>query len=160
MTKQAIFAAGCFWGVEHLFKTLPGVTGTEVGYTGGVTKNPTYEEVCAGNTGHFEAVKVEYNPQKVSYEDLVKFFFEIHDFEQQNGQGPDVGNQYLSVIFYDNASEKQTAKEIIKQLTEKGYTVATQLKPKSEFYPAEQYHQDYYEKNGKTPYCHLHKKIF
>lgn len=160
MTNKAIFAAGCFWGVEHLFKKLDGVTKTEVGYTGGHTEHPTYEEVCAGTTGHQEAIEVTFDPEQKSYEDLVKYFFEIHDFEQTNGQGPDLGQQYLSVIFYLNEEQKQIAEKIIQQLKGKDYKVATTLKPATEFWPAEGYHQDYYSKTGHEPYCHLWRKIF
>jgi peptide methionine sulfoxide reductase msrA/msrB len=158
--KTAIFAAGCFWGVEYYFKKLRGVTSTQVGYTGGTKENPTYEEVCAHVTGHYEAIEVEYYDEFLSYEDLVKYFFEIHDFSQEDGQGPDIGQQYESVIFYNNEEEKKTAKKIIKILDDKKYLVATQLIQATKFWPAEEYHQEYYKKNGKMPYCHTYKKIF
>jgi peptide methionine sulfoxide reductase msrA/msrB len=158
--KTAIFAAGCFWGVEYYFKKLKGVVNTQVGYTGGTKENPTYEEVCAHVTGHYEAIQVEYYDGFLTYEDLIKYFFEIHDFTQKDGQGPDIGQQYESVIFYNNEEEKKTAEKIIKILKGKAYTVATQQKKASKFWPAEEYHQEYYKKNGKMPYCHTYKKIF
>lgn len=160
MENKAIFAAGCFWGVEHLFKTADGVVKTRVGYTGGHTENPTYEEVCSGNTGHKEAIEVTYDPAKITYENLTKFFFEIHDFSQQNGQGPDLGEQYISVIFYLNEEQKKNAEKLIKELQAKGYKVATTIAKASKFWPAEDYHQNYYSKTGKEPYCHIWRKIF
>lgn len=160
MNKKAYFAAGCFWGVEHLFKQLDGVVLTEVGYMGGTKENPIYEEICEGNTGHFETVEVIYDPELLKYENLVKYFFEIHDFSQEDGQGPDIGYQYLSVIFYSDEEEKETSEKVINTLKEKGYKVATQLRKSSKFWIAEGYHQDYYSKNGETPYCHMWRKIF
>ncbi len=159
-TEEAIFAAGCFWGVEFLFKKLPGVLKTEVGYTGGDKLNPTYGEVCNGTTGHYEAIRIVYDPAKISYEQLTKYFFEIHDFTQQNGQGPDIGEQYLSVIFYYDEQQKQIAEKLIKMLQNQGYSVATALLPVTVFWRAETYHQDYYEKTGKHPYCHIYQKKF
>lgn len=155
-----MFAGGCFWGVEHLMKQLPGVVATRVGYSGGEKLSPVYEEVCAGGTGHFEVVEVEFDPKKINYEDLLKFFFEIHDFEQANGQGPDIGEQYLSRIFYFDEDQKKVAERIIEELNDKGFEVQTKLLPAGKFWEAEQYHQDYYSKTGKTPYCHLRRKIF
>jgi peptide methionine sulfoxide reductase msrA/msrB len=159
-TEEAIYAAGCFWGVEQLFKQLPGVLKTEVGYTGGQKKNPTYQEICAGNTGHYEAIRVIYDPTKINYEQLTKYFFEIHNPTQGNGQGPDIGQQYLSVIFYYDDLQKETALGLINELNHLGYPVATKVLPVSPFWPAEMYHQDYYEKNGKTAYCHRYEKKF
>ncbi len=159
-TEEAIFAAGCFWGVEYYFKQLAGVLKTEVGYTGGTKKNPHYEEVCASKTGHYEAIRVVYDPTKISYEELVKYFFEIHDPTQTNGQGPDLGSQYLSVVFYYNDQQKQTALKLIAQLEKKGYHIATKVLPVSTFWRAEIYHQDYYKKTGKQPYCHRYVKKF
>ncbi len=159
-TEEAIFAAGCFWGVEFLFKQLKEVLKTEVGYSGGNTKNPTYKEVCSGTTGHFEAIRVLYDPSCIRYEAIAKYFFEIHNFSQTNGQGPDRGEQYLSVAFYYTDAQKQILEQLIKTLHDKEYLVATQLLPVSTFWPAETYHQDYYEKTGKQPYCHVHQKIF
>jgi len=158
--KTAAYAAGCFWGVEYYFKKLKGVVSTQVGYTGGTKENPTYEEVCAHVTGHYEAIEVEYYDEFLTYEDLIKYFFEIHDFSQEDGQGPDIGQQYESVLFYKNDVEKTIVEKTIKLLQDKGYSVATQLKKASIFWPAEEYHQEYYTKNGKTPYCHFWKKIF
>ena len=160
MNKKAIFAAGCFWGVQYYFDKLPGVISTKVGYTGGTIANPTYEHVCSNNTDHYEAIEVEYDPKKISYEELLKYFFEIHDFSQKNGQGPDIGPQYLSVIFWGEESEKKTAEALIKILQQKGKTVATILLRVAIFYPAELYHQNYYQKKGHEPYCHFHHKIF
>lgn len=159
-TEEAIFAAGCFWGVEYYFKILPGVLKTEVGYTGGHKTDPTYEEVCTGDTGHFEAIRVVYDPTKISYEDLTKYFFEIHDPTQNNGQGPDLGEQYLSVIFYYDDPQKKVAQKLITELKQKDYNIATQVLPVSTFWPAEEYHQAYYQKTGKNPYCHQYVKRF
>ena len=159
-TEEAIFAAGCFWGVEYYFQKLPGVLKTEVGYTGGHTKSPTYQNVCSGTTGHYEAIRVLYDPSKISYEQLVKFFFEIHDPTQPDGQGPDRGQQYLSVVFYYDDKQKDIALHVIEQLEYMGYKIVTKLLPVSSFWPAEQYHQDYYEKQGKQPYCHRYEKKF
>ncbi|MFN3692128.1 MAG: bifunctional methionine sulfoxide reductase B/A protein, partial [Fervidobacterium sp.] len=156
---RMFFAGGCFWGVEHLFKQLDGVVDTRVGYMGGHRKNPTYEQVCTGLTGHYETVEVIFDPKKVNEETLVKYFFEIHDFTQENGQGPDIGEQYKSVIFYTNDKQKETAEKIINEL-KKRYQVATHLKKASDFWLAEDYHQDYYEKTGKAPYCHFKRKVF
>ncbi len=126
-TDTAYFAGGCFWGVEHLMKTKDGVISTAVGYIGGHKENPTYKEVCSGNTGHAEALEVVFNPEKISFEDLAKLFFEIHDFTQVNRQGPDIGNQYRSGIFYLNDAQKQTSEKLINVLSEKGYKVATEV---------------------------------
>jgi peptide methionine sulfoxide reductase msrA/msrB len=155
-TEEAIVAAGCFWGVEALFKKLPGVLKTEVGYCGSAIANPTYKTVCEGNTGHLEAMRVVYDTAQLCYEQVLKYFFEIHDFEQIDGQGPDLGEQYLSAIFYFNAEQQAIARAVIKQLAALGYTVATQILPVDKFWPAEEYHQDYYTKTGKQPYCHRH----
>ncbi len=159
-TETAIFAGGCFWGVEHLMQQQKGVLGVESGYIGGKIKNPTYKEVCSGKTGHAEAVLITYNPKEVSYETLAKLFFEIHDPVQEDGQGPDIGNQYRSEVFYNSESQKETALKLIKELREKGYDVKTKVTPASIFYPAEDYHQDYYEHKGTQPYCHSRVKRF
>ncbi len=159
-TAEAIFAAGCFWGVEYYLKRLPGVLRTEVGYTGGHHVQPSYEDVCNMRTGHVEAIRVIYDPKVIDYETLTKFFFEIHDPTQTNGQGPDIGAQYLSVIFYYDDIQQMIALQLIEQLRQKGFSVATQVKPVSTFWRAEHYHQDYYEKTGKQPYCHHYVKRF
>jgi peptide methionine sulfoxide reductase msrA/msrB len=156
---RMFFAGGCFWGVEHLFKQLEGVLDTRVGYMGGKRKNPTYEQVCTGLTGHYETVEVIFDPKKIDEELLVKYFFEIHDFTQEDGQGPDIGEQYKSVIFYTNERQRQVAERIKDQLSQ-NYRVTTQIKKASDFWLAEDYHQDYYAKTGKTPYCHYRRKIF
>lgn len=160
MIKKAYFASGCFWGTEYYFMKASGVKHTAVGFMGGHVDHPSYEQVCQKNTGHLETTEVEYDTSKTSYEDLVKLFFETHDFTQTNGQGPDIGPQYLSCLFYADESEKETAEKYIKVLTDKGYKVATMLKPVSTFWKAEDYHQQYYEHKGTKPYCHVYKKIF
>ncbi|WP_320127400.1 bifunctional methionine sulfoxide reductase B/A protein [uncultured Sphaerochaeta sp.] len=157
---QAIFAGGCFWGVEFFFEKLDGVYSAISGYTGGTMKNPTYQDVLTHTTGHLEAVQVLYNPKIISFEELTKYFLEIHDPTQTNGQGPDIGNQYLSAIFYRNRHEFDTALKLLRILEAKGLPIATTLKPASIFYPAEAYHQDYYEHKGTLPYCHAYTKRF
>ncbi len=156
----AYFASGCFWGTEYFFMKAPGVKQTNVGFMGGFVDNPTYQQVCQQSTGHLETTEVIFDPQTTSYEEMVKLFFETHDFTQTNGQGPDIGSQYLSCIFYSNATEKAIAERYINTLTAKGYKVATMLKPASVFWKAENYHQQYYENKGGTPYCHKYTKIF
>lgn len=158
--KKAYFASGCFWGTEYYFMKAPGVVHTAVGFMGGHVDNPTYEQVCKKNTGHLETTEVSYDLYKTSYEELVKLFFETHDFTQTNGQGPDIGSQYLSCIFYSDEKEKEIAEKYINILLNKGYKVATLLKPASTFWKAEEYHQQYYEHKGSLPYCHRYKKIF
>jgi len=159
-TETAIFAGGCFWGVDYYFRKTEGVVFTRTGYTGGETENPTYKEVCSGNTGHVEAVEVTYDPSIISYEELARLFFNIHDPTQENGQGPDIGGQYISVIFYRNKQQKETAQKLINILKQKGYDVATQLREAGPFWEAEPYHQDYYQKTGGSPYCHVYEKKF
>lgn len=151
----AIFAGGCFWGVEYYFAELPGVISTQVGYTGGEKDNPSYKEVCYTDTGHAEALEIKFDPTKVSYEELARLFFEIHDPTQVDRQGPDVGTQYRSEVFYTSNYQKEIAKKLIKELEDKGYNVATQLTEASQFWDAEEYHQMYYFKKKKTPYCHI-----
>lgn len=159
-TERAIFASGCFWGTEYHFKKVKGVLFTSAGYTGGHTRNPSYKEVCAGGTGHAEAIEVIFDPAKVSYEDLAKLFFETHDPTQVNRQGPDIGEQYRSEIFYLDDNQKETAQKLMDMLKTKGYKVATRLSKASTFWKAEDYHQDYYEKKNGTPYCHIYTKRF
>jgi peptide methionine sulfoxide reductase msrA/msrB len=156
----AIFAGGCFWGVEYFLQKAPGVISVASGYTGGTVKNPTYKEVCTGNTGHAEAVKIVYNPDKTTYENLLRLFLEIHDPTQVDRQGPDIGDQYRSEIFYMNEDQKKIAETSLNILKSKGLKIATALTKASEFYPAENYHQDYYFNNGKVPYCHAYTKRF
>jgi peptide methionine sulfoxide reductase msrA/msrB len=159
-TQKAIFASGCFWGTEYHFKQAPGVISTTVGYTGGNVDNPTYKQVCTDRTGHAEAVEVVFDPAKTNFEKLAKLFFETHDFTQLNRQGPDVGTQYRSAIFYLNERQQQVAARLVQELKKKGFDVKTQIVPAAKFWPAELYHQDYYKKTGKTPYCHVYRKIF
>lgn len=158
--KKAYFASGCFWGTEYYFMKAKGVKHTTVGFMGGHVDNPTYKQVCEKNTGHLELTEVEYDLTKTSYDEMVKLFFETHDFTQTNGQGPDIGPQYLSCIFYANEEEKDIAQKYINILENKGLKVATMLKPIATFWKAEDYHQQYYQHKGTTPYCHSYKKIF
>jgi peptide methionine sulfoxide reductase msrA/msrB len=158
--NKAYFAGGCFWGVDYYLKSAPGVISVTAGYMGGTTKNPTYKQVCSGTTGHAETVEVVFDPNKTTYEDLAKLFLEIHDPTQKNRQGPDVGNQYRSAIFYVDQQQKQIAEQLIERLKKKGLKVVTSVEPAKEFWPAEDYHQDYYGKTGGTPYCHIRTKRF
>ncbi|NVK27038.1 MAG: peptide-methionine (S)-S-oxide reductase MsrA [Flavobacteriia bacterium] len=159
-TAVAIYASGCFWGTEYYMKRQEGVISTTVGYTGGHVDNPTYREVCSKTTGHYEAVKVEYDPSKVTYEELTRLFFETHDPTQANGQGPDIGPQYRSAIFVANESEREIAENLIGILEAKGLDIATEVKDAATFWDAEGYHQDYYDNKGGTPYCHGYRKLF
>lgn len=159
-TGTAIFAGGCFWGVEFLLEQQPGVLDVTSGYTGGHKENPSYREVCSHTTGHIEAVKVTYDPLKTDYETLARYFFEIHDPTQVDRQGPDIGEQYRSVIFYENDAQKTIAQKLISILQDKGYKVATELEPAATFWIAEDYHQNYYDKKGTLPYCHAYTKRF
>ena len=154
-TEKATFAAGCFWGIEHAFSEIPGVMETQVGYTGGTKRNPTYEEVCSGNTGHAESVLVTFDPSKVSYRELVKNFFDIHDPTQEDRQGPDIGSQYRSAIFYHSPNQKRVAERTKRELDDSKMfkkPIATEIKPAKKFWPAEGYHQKYYKKH-KTYAC-------
>lgn len=156
----AIFAGGCFWGVEYYMKKLPGVLTVESGYTGGTVPNPTYEQVCTGTTGHAEAVRITYNPALTNYETLARMFFETHDPTQTDGQGPDLGEQYRSEVFYATPAQREVAEKLIAELRAKGYDVATAVTPASTFWVAEDYHQDYYNRKGTLPYCHGYTKRF
>ena len=156
----AIFASGCFWGTEYYFQKAKGVISTTVGYVGGHIENPDYRQVSSKKSGHYEAVKVVYDPTETSYEEMVKLFFETHNPEQKNGQGPDIGPQYRSAIFIANEMEKETAQKLIQILTDKGMDIATTVLDASQFWDAEDYHQDYYKKKGSTPYCHFYQKKF
>jgi len=158
--ETAYFASGCFWGTQYHFMKAAGVISTTVGYMGGHTKNPTYKEVCTGETGHVETTEVVFDNSKTSYENMIKLYFETHDFTQVGGQGPDIGDQYRSVIFYTSESQKQMAEKYIGILSNKGYKVATALHSAPEFWKAEDYHQEYYDKKQGTPYCHIYRKIF
>jgi methionine-S-sulfoxide reductase len=152
---KAMFAAGCFWGVQYYFDQVPGVTKTTVGYTGGMTKNPTYEEVCSHTTGHAEAVLVEFDPKKVSYETLVKQFFHMHDPTQLNRQGPDIGDNYRSAIFYFNNGQKSVAEGIKQELQAADEKqIVTEITAAGPFYEAEGYHQKYAERTGRGM-CHV-----
>jgi peptide methionine sulfoxide reductase msrA/msrB len=156
----AIFAGGCFWGVEYFLQKSPGVISVTSGFIGGHVRNPSYKEVCTGRTGHAEAVKVIYDPEKTTYEKLLRLFLEIHDPTQVGGQGPDIGDQYRSEIFFMNEDQKKIAEKNIAILKGKGLKVATAITKADEFYDAEDYHQDYYFNNGKVPYCHGYTKRF
>ncbi|WP_346392049.1 bifunctional methionine sulfoxide reductase B/A protein [Sulfurimonas sp. NWX79] len=158
--KQAYFAGGCFWGVEYYLEKQKGVKNVVSGYMGGKMKNPTYRDVSRGNSGYLEVVEVTYDPQQVSYESLVKLFFEIHDPTQKEGQGPDIGSQYKSAIFVSNEKERKTVQKLIRLLESKSYDIATEVKEKKVFYKAEAYHQNYYERKRKKPYCHAYVKRF
>ena len=158
--KTAIFAGGCFWGVEYYMQQADGVISVTSGYIGGQLENPTYAQVCRGDTGHAEAVEVLYDPLRTNYETLARLFFEIHDPEDVDRQGPDIGKQYRSAIFVANDEQKVTATKLIDLLKAKGLKVATSVEPATKFWPAEEYHQDYYFRNRKLPYCHRRVKRF
>jgi len=158
--EEAYFAEGCFWGAEYWMEKQKGVKSVVSGYAGGKVDNPTYYQVSSGKTGHVETVKVVFDPQIISYDKLVKVFFNTHDFSQTNGQGPDIGSQYLSVIFYTSEAQRIIAEKHRQILKDKGNSVATKIEKVKAFYPAETYHQDYYEHKGTTPYCHVYKDKF
>jgi len=147
--EKATFAAGCFWGVEAVFERTDGVEKTTVGYTGGKTKNPTYEQVCTGKTGHAEAVQIIYNPKIITYEQLLETFWMMHNPTQKNRQGPDIGTQYRSAIFYHNQEQKQIAEQSKKE-KDLGVKIQTEITLAKEFYPAEEYHQKYLKKQDRT----------
>ena len=158
--EKAYFASGCFWGTEFYFIKKAGVTETTVGYMGGHVDNPTYKEVCTGTTGHIETTEVIFDTSKTSFEDLVKLYYETHNFEQVGGQGPDIGPQYQSVVFYVNENQKAIVEKYLNILKDKGFKPATLLKPAPVFWAAEDYHQEYYDKKNGTPYCHIYRKLF
>jgi len=154
---KAIFAAGCFWGVEQAFRQVKGVVSTTVGYTGGTAKNPSYKDVCTGMTGHAEAVEVEFDPKQVSYDQLLSVFWQSHDPTTLNRQGPDVGTQYRSAIFVENPEQEAAARNSKAALEKSGLfkrPIVTEVKPASEFWPAEDYHQQYFERRGIKS-CHI-----
>lgn len=157
---SAYFAGGCFWGTEYYLQKEPGVISTAVGYMGGQTEDPDYKSVCDGQTGHTETVEVNYDPSLISYEKLARLFFEIHDPTQINGQGPDIGDQYRSAVFYASEQQRQTIEQLIDLLQQKGYQVVTELLEADRFWPAEEYHQDYYDRTGHQPYCHFPREKF
>ncbi len=156
----AYFAGGCFWGVEHLLQQRKGVISVTSGYIGGTIENPSYGDVCEGDTGYAEAVEVLYDASQVDYETLAKLFFEIHDPTQVDRQGPDIGEQYRSEIFYTSDDQKKIAQKLISILEQKGFRIATKVTKATKFWPAEDYHQDYYVKKGSQPYCHRYTKRF
>ncbi|MBN2816863.1 MAG: bifunctional methionine sulfoxide reductase B/A protein [Campylobacterales bacterium] len=158
--QKAYFAGGCFWGVEYYLEKELGVIEVTSGYMGGHLKDPTYKDVSRGQSGHLETVEVVYDANKVSYETLARLFFEIHDPEQKDGQGPDIGSQYLSAIFVANPDERATIEKLIGLLEKKGFKIATAIRQKSVFYKAEGYHQNYYDIKGYQPYCHGYVKRF
>ncbi len=158
--ETAIFASGCFWGTEHWMYKAKGVISTSCGYIGGHNAKPTYKQVCSGLTGHAEAVEVIFDTTKTDYETLCKLFFETHDPTQVNRQGPDIGTQYRSVVFYTTPEQKKITEKLVKTLEEKGLKVATKITKAVTFWDAEEYHQDYYKKNQKKPYCHKFTKRF
>ncbi len=158
MMETAILAGGCFWGMEDLFRKVPGVLETTVGYTGGATPNPTYETVSTGRTGHTEAIRVRFDPARVSYEDLIRFFFRMHDPTTLNQQGGDRGTQYRSAIFFHGENQKTAAERVKNEVERSGKwsgAVVTEIAPAREFYPAEDYHQNYLEKNPNGYTCHF-----
>ena len=160
--KLAVFGAGCFWGVESAFRAVEGVVDVAVGYAGGTVPKPNYRTVCSGKTGHAEVVQVEYDPARVSFEQLLEVFWQIHDPTTLNRQGPDFGTQYRSIIFYSDELERKAAEESKRRLDESGKLgrpVVTQIVPAAEFYRAEEYHQRYYERMGIAPSCGIHGRV-
>jgi peptide methionine sulfoxide reductase msrA/msrB len=158
--ERAVFAAGCFWGIESQFQQVEGVLETTAGFTGGETSEPTYQQVCMGETGHAEAVELIFDNAAVSFEELARLFFEIHDPGTVDRQGPDIGSQYRSAVFYTSDEQRETLEALIADLEERGYNVVTQIEPLSDFWPAEDYHQDYYSRSGVSSSCHYRVERF
>lgn len=156
----AIFASGCFWGTEYYMQRATGVKKTEVGFIGGHVPNPSYSQVCTGTTGHAEAVRVIFDPEKTDFETLCRLFYETHDPTQLNRQGPDVGSQYRSAIFVKDDKQRKAAEKLTRLLIDQGLEVVTEINEMKPFYIAEQYHQNYYNNKGGTPYCHSYIKRF
>ncbi len=159
-SAKATFAAGCFWGVEDIFMKVKGVKSTTVGYTGGHTKNPAYQEVCTGTTGHAEAVRVEFDPKTVSFKELLGIFFRLHDPTTKNRQGPDIGRQYRSAIFFHSSAQEKQARDFARALGKFGQweePIVTEIVAASPFYPAEEYHQKYFQKHPLLAACHALK---
>jgi len=155
-SEQATFGAGCFWGVEYVYRRVPGVIDVQVGYSGGTTPDPSYEQVCSHSTGHAEVTQVTFDPEKVTYGQLLEVFWAMHDPTQVDRQGPDIGDQYRSVVFTHSDDQRVAAEESrAKAQARFDQPIATQIEPLGEFYAAEGYHQAYYEKNGHEPYCHV-----
>ena len=157
---RAVFAGGCFWGVEAMLARLPGVAAVTSGYTGGKVANPSYRQVCSGKTGHVEAVEVVFDRKQTDFETLCRCFLEIHDPTQEDRQGPDIGPQYRSVIFYLDQEQEKTAARLLELLRRKGYRIVTRVEKFERFWNAEPGHQDYYRRNGQTPYCHIYTRRF
>jgi len=156
MQEQAILAGGCFWCLDAVFRQLRGVELVESGYAGGTVPNPTYRHVCTGETGHAEAVRITFDPNVISYRDLLGVYFTVHDPTTLNRQGGDVGTQYRSAVYYVNDAQRQAARDVMDELTKEKVwddPIVTELEPAPTFYPAEEYHQDYYENNAQQPYC-------
>jgi len=153
-TDVGYFAGGCFWGVEHFLEMMPGVIDVESGYMGGAKDSPAYEEVSSGETGHAETVRVTFDPKQIGYAAVAKRFFEIHDPTEVDRQGPDIGTQYRSAVYVTNAEQRAAVDELIGKLKANGYAVATTVHDAGQFWLAEEYHQNYYAKTKKTPYCH------
>jgi len=157
---RTYFAGGCFWGMQYHFQKIDGVILTRSGYMGGAAQNPTYDQVCSGLTDHYETIELIYDPISVNFRELSKLFFQIHDPTQLNGQGPDIGKQYRSAIFYTSENQKNMAKNLIEILKTKGYKIVTSVIKAGRFWNAENYHQNYYSRTGKYPYCHSFVKRF
>ncbi len=158
--EKAYFAGGCFWWIEYHFQKLTGIVETKVGYMWWNSDNPSYEEVSYHNTGQVEVVEIIFDTEKISFKTIAKIFFEIHDPTQVDGQGPDIGNQYRSIIFYTTPKQKDITEKLIVILKEKWYKVVTELKEATRFWKAEEYHQEYYDKKNTVPYCHIYTKRF